>query len=143
MRHRRMIIAGAVVTAVALSGCGQSAQVKLQQREIAYQDRLAQIDKPFLQPTTDPSSAVSKLRRAIRQYEALNPPGRVRRLNAEVTRGLEGELRAYEVALSKTASTRQIHVAEALGARSRLTVSKALVQMGKIIGSCRSNAADC
>jgi hypothetical protein len=143
MWRRRTTIAAVAAGLAALSGCGQSAQVTLQQREIAYQTRVGEIDKPFARPATDPAGAAGMLRHAIAGYEALDAPGPVRKLNAQVIRGLKGELRAYEAALSKTAGAGQIHSAEALGARSRADVSIALVRMAKIIGTCRANAANC
>jgi hypothetical protein len=135
---------GLALTALAsvLAGCGESPQVKLQHQEIAYQKRIAAIDRPFAHPSANPRRDAALLTRAVAQYQALAPPRPLRALNASVLAGLKGERRAFRTGLGANGSP-AVARAEALGARSRAQVNRALRRLEVVIGACGADAARC
>jgi hypothetical protein len=144
----RREVAAAVVSAavaVAVSGCGGSSQPNAQQQQIAYQTRIGQINQSFIPPPADPARARSLLNRAIREYTALHPPPALRKLHRQVIAGLRGErrsLRDAELAVT-THDASALTAAEALAARSRRTVSRALTSIASVVAACRNDPRVC
>jgi hypothetical protein len=142
-RRGLIFLALALALATTVAGCGESPQVKLQHREFAYQKQVAAIDKPFAHPSASPRRDEALLSHAIRQYEALTPPTPLRALNARVLAGLKGELRAFRDGLGANGEPAAVGRAEALGARSRAQVNRALRRLAAVIGACGADAAHC
>lgn len=137
------VVSGAI--AVSVSGCGGSSQPSAQQQQIAYQTRIGQINQSFIPPPTDPARTRSLLDHAIRAYAALDPPPALRNLHLQVIAGLRGERRSFgdaELAVT-THNASALTAAEALAARSRRTVSRALTSIASVVAVCRNDPRAC
>lgn len=143
MWRRLIAIALTAAGCLACCGCGQSAHVKAQQQQIAYQDQLGHINAVFAHPTTDPRRMEALLARAVAQYAALRPPPALRTLNTQLIAALRGELRAFQDGFAANRDAARIHAAEALDARSRAAAAKVLKRIAAIVGACRTDAANC
>jgi hypothetical protein len=143
LRVTSQVVIAAV--AIAVSGCGGSSQPSAQQQQIAYQTRIGQINQSFIPPPTDPARTRSLLDHAIREYAALHPPPALRKLDRQVIAGLRGERRSFrdaELAVT-THNASALTDAEALAARSRRTVSRALTSIASVVAACRNDPRVC
>jgi hypothetical protein len=137
------VMSAAVV--IAVSGCGQSSQPSAQQQQIAYQTRIGQINQSFIPPPASGARARSLLGRAISQYTALHPPPALRKLHRQLIAALRGELRSIldaDLAVT-THNASALTAAEALAARSRARVSRALTRIASVVGACRNDPTVC
>jgi hypothetical protein len=138
-------LVGVSAAAFVLVGCGQSGSDQAQQQVISYQAKIGQINQAFGRPPANLATSQAMLERAIRHYRGLAPPRSLRALAAVVVAGLQAELQSLHgseqalAARDKAAFDR----AQALGARSRKAVSRALVRIAAIANGCRLDATRC